>query len=472
MSESKFLYEEAANNFQRQIEQRLLQHGDRLPSIRAFSKLMKISISTAYKAYYELERIGIIESRPRSGFYVRNTISLKKATGDTVGVIRSDKLTIDQIIHIVYNDNTQSGFLNLSVARPPSSLIPVAKLNKSVTEVLRKSKSSCTAYEPLQGNFSLRKQISRYAYEWGGQITPEDVVTTHGCMDAVTLCLKATTSPGDTVAIQSPSFFGLFQALKSLGLKILEIPSDPETGISLPFLKSAMEKQPIKVCLLVSNFNNPTGDCLPDHNKSALVKFLADREIPLIEDDIYGEMYFSGNRPKNCKSFDKKGLVLLCSSFSKLLAPGYRVGWCVPGKFKDAILNLKLTQTIASNSLTHAAITQFLDTGRYDLYLRRLRKALFQQCLQYQEAILKYFPGEIHCSIPKGGCVLWIELAKDKDALRLYQQAIQHHISIAPGHIFTTDGSFSNYFRITFSEPYTKEVDHGLEVLGKLIKNL
>ncbi|HEY9195600.1 MAG TPA: PLP-dependent aminotransferase family protein, partial [Mucilaginibacter sp.] len=353
---------------------------------------------------------------------------------------------------------------------PPLSMIPIAKLNKSMMESIRKSPSGNINYENLQGNPSLRTQIAKNAFNWGGNITGEDVVTTQGCMEALIFCLRALTKPGDTIAIESPTYFGIFNIMLSLELKVLEIPSNPDTGIDLEYLAEALNKVDIKVCLFVTNFSNPVGSCMPDEHKKQLVTMLAAKQIPLIEDDIYGEIYFGKSRPRTCKSYDREGLVLLCSSVSKSIAPGYRVGWCIPGRFKEQIINIKMMHTISSATPTQAAIAHFFETGRYDLHMRNLRKTLYMQSLKYTQAIAEYFPVGTRISSPQGGYALWVELDKKINAFALYQAAIAQNISIAPGQIFSTDARFTNFIRISFGLSYDSAIEQSFRVLGDLIK--
>jgi DNA-binding transcriptional MocR family regulator len=289
-------------------------------------------------------------------------------------------------------------------------------------------------------------------------------------MEGLVFCLKAVTVPGDTVAIESPTYFGIFNVMKSLGLKVLEIPTDPQDGADIEYLERALEKIPVKACLFVPNFGNPVGALMPDHRKKQLVEMLAFRQIPLIEDDIYGEMYFGKTRPRTCKSYDKHGLVMLCSSISKTLAPGYRVGWCIPGKFIDQVISIKLTHTVSSATPTQAAIALFFETGRYDLHMRNLRKALHTQSLRYIQAISEYFPKDTRVSRPQGGYVLWIELHPEVNAFELFDKAIAEKISIAPGQIFSIDARFTNYIRISFGAPYSEEIDVSLKKLGSLVQ--
>ncbi len=471
--DNDFLYARISGRIEKQIREGLLKTGDKLPSIRALSQEQNISISTAFKAYVELENMGMIEARPKSGYYVRFSPSLLTRSPESKPPIKSlEQTDVSQMISMIHINMTKESVLRLSQSAPHLSLIPVSKLSRSMMEALRKNPSAGTNYEYGQGNISLRKQIAKNAFNWGSHVTENDVVTTHGCMEALLFCLRAVTQPGDTVAIESPTYFGIFNVMLSLGLQVLEIPVDPRNGVDIDYLAQAIDKVTIKACLFIPNFSNPVGSCIPDHRKQQLVTLLSNKQIPLIEDDIYGEIYFGKSRPRTCKSFDPEGWVMLCSSVSKSIAPGYRVGWCIPGRFKDQVINIKMMHTVTSTTPTQAAIALFFETGRYDLHMRKLRKALHTQCLRYTLAITTYFPADIKISQPQGGYTLWIELNKKINALELYQAAIVQNISIAPGQIFTTDARFSNFIRISFGIPFDAEVERSFKILGELIRKM
>lgn len=287
-----------------------------------------------------------------------------------------------------------------------------------------------------------------------GSLLIIDGVVTAGCMEAVAMCLKAVTKPGDTVAIENPTYFGIFQVIESLGLKALEVATDPVTGIDPEHLGGLICKFPIKACVFVTNFGNPLGFCMPDEKKRALVQLLTRHRIPLIEDDIYGELYFGGSRPKNCKSFDKEGWVLYCSSLSKSLAPGYRIGWTLPGRFTEEVMRTKMMFNVTGTTITQRAIAHFLGIGRYEYHLRKLRKALHTQCLRYMQGILQYFPPGTKVSRPQGGFVLWVELDQQLNSYRLYQEALKHNVSVAPGQLFSVQGQFGNCLRISYARPW------------------
>ena len=466
-------YTEVADRIEALIEKQILKVGDKLLSVRALSKEQGISLSTAFQAYYTLEGKGLIEARPQSGYYVKfsrnHILDLPKVCEPPEDAI---PVSVDEMINNVYMDFSNQKILNFSMGAPSVELLPTAKLNKAVMHALRASKTCCLHYEHVQGNISLRRQIARQAFNWGGTPSEDDIIVTAGAVEAMSLCVKAITRRGDAIAIESPTYFAIFQVLESHGLKVVEIPTDPVTGIDLGYLEQAIPRFDIKACLFVNNFNNPLGSCMPDDRKKLLVEMLAEKQIPLIEDDIYGELYFGKTRPKTCKTYDKKGLVLHCASFSKSLAPGFRIGWAIPGKFKERVISLKRMHTVSTNTLTQAAVADFLSNGRFELHLRHLRKALHTQSLRYLQAVSEYFPEDTCVTRPQGGFTLWIEMNKKINAYKLHKRALKHKIGIAPGQIFSSQGRFENCFRISYGEPWSEEIGQGLQTLGRLMREL
>jgi DNA-binding transcriptional MocR family regulator len=478
MGKAKFhtedhLYMQVAEGIEKMISEDVLKIGDKLPSVRVLSEEYGISMGTAFQAYYHLEGKGLVESRPKSGYYVRFNHRRRPALPkmkqpDPV----TSEVSVEDMIATVYKDITADDVINFALAVPDVRLLPVAKLNKSVVHALRTSKNHCIGYEHIQGNADLRKQIAKLSFNWGGKVGSDEVIITSGCMEALVLALRTVTHHGDTVAVEQPAYFGLYQAMESLGLKVVEIASHPETGPDLDCLRKAISRFPIKACVFVPNFSNPLGSCMPDENKKQLVELITQHNIPLIEDDIYGELYFGKHRPKTCKTFDTKGLVMHCSSLSKSLAPGYRIGWILPGRFLERVRQLKMMHTVSSPTLTQVAMAHFLSIGRYEYHLKNLRKALHTQCLRYTQAIMQYFPEDTKISRPLGGFVLWVELNKKVNAYKLCTEAMKHNISVAPGQIFSASCNYSNCLRIGYGKPWDEDVEYGLMMLGKLIKRI
>lgn len=467
------LYIQVADGLEKMIAEEVLRIGDKLPSVRVLSDEYGISMGTAFQAYYHLEGRGLIESRPKSGYYVRfNHKRFPELPNQVKPDVVSHEVSVKEMIASIYNDIAAANVTNFALAVPDVSLLPAAKLNKSAIHALRNTKNHCLDYEHTSGNIELRKQIAKLVFSWGINSKPDEVIITSGCLEAINLCLKAVTKPGDTVAVESPTYFGINQAIESLGLKVVEISTDPVTGIDLDHLQKVIKKFSIKACVFVPNFNNPLGSCMPDENKKKLVELITKNKIPLIEDDVYGELYFGKTRPKSCKYYDTKGLVMYCSSFSKSLSPGYRVGWIMPGNFFDKVKQQKRIQNISSPTLTQAAIAHYLKHGRYEFHLKKLRTALHTQSLRYVQAIIKYFPADTKVSRPHGGFILWLELNKKVDAFKLRNEAMKHQISIVPGKIFSAGNNYANCIRISFGKPWNDDTDYGLMMLGKLIKKM
>ncbi|MWB94159.1 aminotransferase class I/II-fold pyridoxal phosphate-dependent enzyme [Flavobacterium sp. GA093] len=470
MKNSSYLYLQFADRIEKQIKSGVLNVGDKLPSIREVCAETGYSMSTVSKAYYEIESRSLIESRPQSGYYVSNisarTISEPSASSP---ILSSANIEREDLIDLVYGDMRAKDVTMLSLGFPSNELLPIAKLNKGMIQAMRQLPNSGTSYEEIQGNTNLRKEIARWSFTWGGALTEEDIITTPGCITAISHCLMTLTKPGDTIITESPVYFGVLQLAKSLGLYVMELPTNMTTGIELDALKKALSTKKVKACVLMSNFSNPSGSMMPNEHKIEVVRLMEFYNIPLIEDDIHGDLYFGSSRPTNCKTYDESGIVLCCSSVSKSLAPGYRVGWVSPGKFKKEILRTKLYHTISSPTITHEVVGDFLKNGRYENHLRKIRQILNHNCNNYINTVLESFPKGTKVSQPQGGFFLWVELDSKIDTADLYHLAMKHQISIAPGRIFSLQDQFSNCMRLSFGLPWTNELRQSIQTLGKLI---
>lgn len=464
-----FIYHQIASGIAGQIKSGMLKAGDRLPSVRVLCQEHGISMNTAKRVFLELEYQSLVDSKPQSGYFVSRLTDMKSPLPEVSrpSLIANDHEP-DELINKVYANMGRKDLTLFSIGVPSGDLLPLAKLKKEIVLATRELKEGGSEYESLQGNIKLRRMIAFRSLAWGSNLHENDLITTSGGMNALSFCLMALTKPGDTVAMESPCFPGTLQLAISLGLKVLELPTHPTNGIEIEELKKVLPQ--INVCLLVPNFNTPLGSYMSEENKKEVVALLAKHRIPLIEDDIYGDLYFGSQRPKCCKSFDKTGNVLWCSSASKTIAPGYRVGWVAPGNYKDQVLKLKLVHSISSASITQEAIANFLKTGRYENHLRQLRRTLQENYHRYVQTIAQYFPEGTKTSRPQGGVSLWVEFDKSIDTVKLYDLAMKHQISIAPGRMFTLQNQFENCMRLCIGLPWTEELKSKLQQLGTLAK--
>jgi DNA-binding transcriptional MocR family regulator len=466
-----FLYVEISNNIAGLIRNEVLKAGDRLPSVRMLCQEHGISMNTAKRIFLELEAQSLIESKPQSGYFVSKLTNRRLALPDvSKPSLAGNGKEPDELIKKVYGNMGRNDLTHLSIGVPSKELLPIAKLNKEIMHATRQLKASGTEYEQLQGNENLRRMIAARSINWGGGLRDNDLITTAGGMNALSFCMMALGKPGDTIAMESPCYPGSLQLAVSLGFKVLELPTHPVTGIELDALKKVVNK--IDLFLLVPNFNTPLGSFMPDENKKEAVKLLAKHGVPLIEDDIYGDLYFGAQRPKCCKAFDKEGMVLYCSSVSKTLAPGYRVGWVAPGKYKDQVLKLKWVHAISSSTINNEAVASFLKSGRYDNHLRKMRQTLQSNYQHWVNAITEYFPADTKISRPQGGLAAWIEFNKKINAAELYDRAIKQRISISPGRLYTLQNQFENCMRLSLGLTWTDELRQKLKILGGIVSRM
>jgi len=467
------LYEQVAHELEKQIHSGTLRPGDRVPSVRRASEQHRVSVTTAVQAYLSLENRGLIEARPKSGFYVRVPRRLqflepktsrpsKAATSVGVASLQSRLADASQM----------PGVVPFGAALPSPELLPVTKLNRMLASIARRSGARGLSYDMPSGAETLRREVARRSLDWGTNLTPDDFITTCGATEALALCLRAVTKPGDVVALESPTYFGVLHAVEAFGLKALEIPMHPRTGMDLDALELALKKHRIAVCLTVPNFNNPLGSLMPDEHKRRLVDLVTRRDVPLIEDDIYGDLHFGAERPRVAQSYDKSGLVMLCSSFSKTLAPGYRVGWVAPGRFYEKVKSLKLTSTMATATLPELAIAEFVANGGYDAHLRGIRRTYAEQIQRVSHAIEESFPPETTITRPSGGFVLWVGLPPNVSALKLHERALAEKISIAPGPMFSAKQQFGNFIRVSCGHPWSSAAERAIGVLSYLVKRM
>jgi DNA-binding transcriptional MocR family regulator len=448
------LYESVAKHITRLVEGGTFRVGDRIPSVRSLSTQLAVSVTTVLGAYRLLESRGLIQSRPQSGYFVKSRLPQSTAAESVCDLSKvkvpkgASPVSVRELVLKLMEHGRDPGMTQLGAAIPNPKLLPTAKMNRGLARMTRIFGSRLNAYAPCLGVEELRVQVARRALATGCTLTPDEVMITSGGQEAIALCLQAFCKAGDTVALESPCYYGFLQAMEALGIKGLEIPAHPTDGLSLEALEMALRTHDIKAVLAIPNFNNPLGSCMPAARKKALVAMLAKRGIPLLEDDIYGDLHYGDARPMTCKSFDRTGNVILCDSFSKTLSPGLRVGWMAPGRHMEKLRYHKLISNLASPAVTQLTVADFLANGGYDRHLRRLRVALARQTHELGDAVLRHFPGGTKISRPKGGHVLWVQMPEKVDALALYERAIEKNISIAPGPLFSTKGLYKNFIRL------------------------
>lgn len=461
------LYVRLADTIAGQIAEGVHPPGGRIPSVRRLREQHGVSLTTAVEACRLLEARGLVRSKPRSGYFVER-VARAEGLEPAAPTAAMRTRRIDAALSLKLNlgiGNPQRPTLGAAVQGPELMAIPT--LNRLIGQAFRTQPTVCHSYDAPPGSPVLRRAVAQHGLDAGYAASPDDVVVTSGAKEAVYLSIRAVTHPGDTVAIESPAYYALLEVCASLDLQVVEVPAHPRRGIDLDALAKVLARQRIAAVALVSNFSNPSGSCMSDDDKRALVELVDTHDVPLVEDDVYGDLVFEGRRPKAVKAFDTRGSVLYCGSFSKTVSPGLRVGWAVPGRYQNEFEHLKLVVNQASPTAPQVAMAAFVESGGFERHLRRVRKLYAEQMHQMIEAVDRAFPSGTRHTDPRGGHVLWIQVP-GLDSLELYERAVERGIHIAPGPLFSASGGFRDHLRLNTGFPWTEQIDAQITTLGEL----
>lgn len=461
-------YEQLAQDIKRQISQKVWRSGEKIPSVRVSCKSTGYSIATVLQAYQLLESQGWVTAKPQSGYFVAPQIENLLSPQAPSSPTKPKQININDQLFDVLQRNKQQDMVPLGSAFPDPSLFPQQALARNLASASRKMPANSAIINMPPGSESLRRNIAQRYAQQGLSVSPDDIVITSGAMEALSLSLQAVTKPGDLVAIETPTFYGALQTIERLNLRAVEIPTHPLEGIDLNALEKALTDLPIKACWLMTNFQNPLGFCMSDHAKQSLVDLLHRHQTPLIEDDVYAELFFSPDKPKPAKAFDQHDNVLLCGSFSKCLSPGFRIGWVVAGQRSEAVQRFQLMSTLSSSVPIQLGISHYLQYGSFDAHLRKLRRKLEQHKHQMLAAIRTYFPDSVKVTDPSGGYFIWIEFSGNFDGSHFYEQALQSQIAVAPGTLFSSDNQGSKHIRLNYSYPCEGVILNAIKELGRL----
>jgi len=467
-SDSEFLYQQVINMVREMQCSGSLRAGEKLPSLRSLSRKLKVSIPTVRQAYAELELQGVIEARPKSGYFMSVQVS-GACQPKRVKLARKPlQVKRQTLIEEVFEAIHTPGVVPLGVANPAAAHSSDKALARIMRQVLSRAGAKAVAYGPMDGFMPLKRQLAMRYLDQGLQVNPDEVLITNGAQEAIAIALQCVAKPGDVIAVESPTYFGVLELIESLGMMALEIPLCPDDGIWLEDLELAIENHDIAACVFSSSISNPMGSFMDDEKRKTLVEMLEDRNIPFIEDDVYGDLHFTEQRGTPASLYSRKGLVLSCSSFSKTAAPGYRVGWLLAGKYSAQAKRFKRALSCSSPLLNQWALSEFVASGEYDRNMRALRQVLERQKCRMVALIQDAFPKGTRLSDPKGAGVLWVELPAGNDSEAFFHTALEHNISIAPGALFSPTNKFKRCIRVSYGIPWTNQLESAIRKLGSL----
>jgi DNA-binding transcriptional MocR family regulator len=462
-------YERVADTIERQIGAGVLAPDERLPSLRAMSLSAGVSIGTVVQAYAHLESRGLVTARPRSGYFVSRAAEPRVSPPRRQRARRVRSIRVaSKVIDTVLDSMTRSDIVAFNSAVAMSAGRINGRLNGLARRVLRAHPGNPNEFVPPPGHAGLRREIAKRMSLHGAETEARDVVITNGTVEAITLALRTLCRAGDTVLVETPTYFGILQIIEHLSLKIVEVPNHATDGLDVAAIANVVERMPLAAAVLQSNFNNPTGALTPDDNKRKIVAMLTGARVPVIEDDVYGDLHFGAERPHPLAAFDDTGLVVTCGSISKTVALGYRLGWAVSPRYAAEIARAKFFSSVAAPTLQQHVMAKYFAAGIHDRHLRRVRQTLAANCRRFIEGIARHFPEGTRVTDPAGGVVLWVELPREVDGVALFERALAAGIGIAPGIIFSAKGEYRNFIRLSAGIDWTPDIEAALARLGRL----
>lgn len=468
-----FKYDQVSRHISGLIEKGELKPGDKAPSLRILSKQLGVSISTVSQAYLSLEDQGVLNAKPQSGFFINSTVS--QANGLSKSASSSThprKVRFGDLFEEIFISANNPRIAPFGISTPSMEFMPVKSLTRTTRSIIGRYPEKCMDYCFPPGDRKLREQIALQYAHTNTRVSADDIVITSGATEALSLSIQAVAKRGDIIAVETPTFFSVLRLLEKMGLLALEIETDPKTGMVLEALEDAFETMDIRAVLASPNISNPLGCQMPEEKKRELVNMLAERDVPLIEDDVYGDVYFGERAPRSSKSYDFNDLVLSCSSFSKTLAPGYRIGWVIPGRYKNNVIELKQATFSATSSINQFSIAEFLSSGQYERHLVRLRQSMHDQVKKGRFLISTHFPKGTCISDPQGGNVLWVEMPRGCNCIEVFNRALQKNIGVTPGILFSSTRKFKNHLRINCGAPWNETNVQAIATLGRIVSDV
>jgi len=470
---SVYLYRQVIDLISENITSGTLRPGDRLPSLRRMSHSAGVSIPTVRQAYVELERQRRVESRPQSGFYVRPV-----ASNDIVHPGPSSQgepvcLNCRPLMVRVYEGINQPDLIPLGIANPCMAKPAAKTLHRAMKRVMSRAEERSLGYASTLGELSLRRQIAYHYLDTAGvQVEPDQIAISNGGQEALLLALNAVASPGDVIAVETPTYHGMLELIDSLGMLAVEVETCPEEGVVLGELRRTLEQHPVKACMFSTTLSNPLGVTMSESDRRKLVEILEEFDTVLIEDDVYGDLRFDGVRPVPAQFLSNSARIITCGSFSKTAAPGYRIGWVLSDHFIEEITRLKRAFSCSSGLLQQLTLADFLASGNYSRHLKTLRPVLKRNAERMSAMVAEHFPANTRTSKPVGGSVLWLELPEAIASEQLFDDAIEAGISITPGQIFSPSNRYSNFVRLSYGHPWNERTEDAIRWLGQRVSEL
>lgn len=465
------LYQKIVDYIIEHINKGIILPGEKLPSLRKIADQFGVSLSTAVEGYHRLELYGYVIAKDRSGYLAQ----LPNSENSVLQISKNFKSKVSEITHVdeitnLYLQSQDKNIAPFGIATPDPTKLPNKIITKSMTWATKSIPDIHGRYLFGKGVLELRQELAKWMRPWIGITSAENILITSGCMEALNIALATLCKPGDIVAVESPCYFGILQSIHNHHLQSLEVKTDPQEGLDPEALEALAKKHKIKVLISTANVQSPTGYTMSDKRKKDVLAVCNKYGIRLIEDDIYGEMAFNNIRPKSYKYFDKNSIVTYCSSFSKSVGPGLRIGWCIPSEKMDEAVRLKITLNLSTSALIQYTVLHMLKKENLLKIIHNTAKYYENNLQIYSSVIQNQLESKVAFSRPTGHYFLWLRV-EGLDSTMALEKARKHKLSFTPGPLFSATKQFNSYLRINCAHQFTDERNHQLIKLCQILKD-
>ena len=376
---------------------------------------------------------------------------------------------LGDILKLIENPN----IISFAGGLPASELFPVDEMKKVVVKVLDECGEQALQYSASQGYLPLRNQIAQRMNEKNKtNVKAEDILITSGSQQALDFAGNVFLDEGDIVLCESPSYLGALNAFKNYEPQIIEVPTDENGIIPEELNKILSENDRVKFIYVIPDFQNPTGITWSLDRRKEFINIINKYEIPVLEDNPYGELRYEGEYLPALKALDTKGLVIYLGTFSKIFCPGYRMGWtCASKEILSKFIISKENSDLQTSTIGQRDISKYIDEYDLDEHVDKIRDTYRKRRDCMLKAMEEEFPKEVSFTHPKGGLFTWVTLPKEINAQELMKKCIDNNVAYVPGGFFFPSGNRENYFRLNYSSCKEETIKEGIKRLGKVLRD-
>lgn len=476
-------YVQIRNHLREQILRGDLPQGTRLPPERTMAKKLGVSRTTVVSAYHELAAEGLLEARVGHGTVV-TAPALGLAEGGpgvqpiawtahvtTLGKRLQGWPVPAEMVSLVHLCS-KPDVIQLCIGRPDDSLMPIDRIREAVDAVLCRSGAAAVGMTPTYGIPTLREMIASRLVSAGVATDADHVVVLSGAHQGFDILVRLLAEPGDTVITEAPTYIGALEVFQAEGLRVIGVPVDRE-GMDVDRAEPIIARYRPRFIYVVPTFQNPTGTTMSLGRREKLLRLAQQYQVPIVEDDAFGDLYFDDPPVPKLKALDRFGHVLYLGTISKALAIGLRIGWLVaPKPVVDVAAHLKALVDFQPPALAQHLVVELIDRGWLDEHVAAMRSVYAARCRAMDAALRRHLPREARWRVPEGGMFLWLELPPQVSAQDLLEAAGPRGVSFLPGHFLYPSGGPANTCRLCYSTTDEQEIEQGIRILGSTLREL